>query len=173
MSQKQDSSWSWLFWQSGRKRYLVFYCTMCDYVRWWDWRREAMAGLISVMCCCRFVFWDNQQLKVLSGVNTEPLKRHTNQNITEWQGLLYNSSVAWTLRLAVHQSLLNRSSPFLRHLLLQILLHLSFLQILLYLGLFIAKGSGGHCKSTAAPWGTLKIQDREYKLIQAKEVLIV
>ena len=33
-----------------------------------------MAGLISVMCCCRFVFWDNQQLKVLSGVNTEPLK---------------------------------------------------------------------------------------------------
>ena len=76
MSQKQDSSWSWLFWQSGRKRYLVFYCTMCDYVRWWDWRREAMAGLISVMCCCRFVFWYNQQLKVLSGVNTaqSPLK---------------------------------------------------------------------------------------------------
>ena len=88
MSQKQDSSWSWLFWQSGRKRYLVFYCTMCDYVRWWDWRREAMAGLISVMCCCLFVFWDNQQLKVLSGVNTEPLKRHTNQNIIEWQGLV-------------------------------------------------------------------------------------
>ena len=176
MSQKQDSSWSWLFWQSGRKRSLVFYCTTCDYVRGGNCCiGEAMAGLISVMCCCLFVFSDNQQFKLLSGVNTEPLKRHTNKNITEWQGLVVIKllSVAWTLRLAVDQSLLNHSSPFLRHLLLQILLHLSFLQILLYLGLFIAKGSGGHCKSTAAPWGTLKIQDREYKLIQAKEVLIV